>query len=589
MVRTSSAPETSTSPKTCGWRWISFSMSPSSDVVDVPPTVLRRHLRVEHHLQQQVTELVADGVGVARIDRFEQLVRLFEKVVRQRLMRLLPVPRTSARARAVAPSPSRARGAGVPPRMRGRGRPGRVASDPDDRRSRRRRGGFTLRVGAPHGGDRERVWLEAPVLRVHLDTQLPRRDPSATPGTRGPRAVRAAPPSPRGTADLLVDEVDHMPSELRLDGLRDLSRFECDDGARRTRARTAPRERSAAPRHCPSRRARRDLARERHELRRRRVLHTSVDVSRFGLRSRRGCGPPRTVVNSSARCSYWERSSSAPICSSAIAAPDRTDRQDLRAELEEVIACHVVRVERLASARRLRTASRAARWPPRPVLRGGGDVVGVRVVGRPPATGARRRARSGCTRRPRSLRRLRLASARGALEIRQRLLQGDGLPKVRILDVLDRRRAPPRACSCRRRTNESDQEHASGTGNGHRGTSLPASLFERRRRLADRLSQPRFHPARAARCSRPAPGPGSGSASPRGRWHPAPARRDRAARPPGAPPDGCAPARDRWRPPRSRAAGWSPASDATANRVATSVGSAPYRSTVSSRIRSSAS
>ena len=57
---------------------------PLGHVVDVPPALLRRDLRVERHLQQQVAELVADRVVVAAVDGVEQLVRLLQEVPGQR-------------------------------------------------------------------------------------------------------------------------------------------------------------------------------------------------------------------------------------------------------------------------------------------------------------------------------------------------------------------------------------------------------------------------------------------------------------------------------------------------------------------------
>ena len=70
---------------------------PLRHVVHVPPAVVGRDLRVERDLEQQIAELVADRVGVLGVDRLEQLVRLFEQVARERLVRLLRVPRTAAR------------------------------------------------------------------------------------------------------------------------------------------------------------------------------------------------------------------------------------------------------------------------------------------------------------------------------------------------------------------------------------------------------------------------------------------------------------------------------------------------------------
>ena len=73
------------------------------DVVDVPPTVVGGHLRMEHDLQQHVAELVAHRVVVAGVDRLEQLVGLLEQVPREALMGLLGVPGTPVRVRAAAP------------------------------------------------------------------------------------------------------------------------------------------------------------------------------------------------------------------------------------------------------------------------------------------------------------------------------------------------------------------------------------------------------------------------------------------------------------------------------------------------------
>ncbi len=61
---------------------------------DVEAAFVGRDLRVEHDLQQHVTELFDDRVVVAAVDRLEQLVRLFERVRLDRLESLLPIPRT---------------------------------------------------------------------------------------------------------------------------------------------------------------------------------------------------------------------------------------------------------------------------------------------------------------------------------------------------------------------------------------------------------------------------------------------------------------------------------------------------------------
>ncbi len=50
---------------------------------------------VEHHLKQQVAELLAEVVAVPGLDRLEGLVGLLEQVRRQRAVRLLAVPRAA--------------------------------------------------------------------------------------------------------------------------------------------------------------------------------------------------------------------------------------------------------------------------------------------------------------------------------------------------------------------------------------------------------------------------------------------------------------------------------------------------------------
>ena len=65
-------------------------------VVDVPPSLVGGHLRVEHDLQQQVAELVAEAFVVAPVDRVEDLVGLLEQVPGQRAVVLFRVPRTPA-------------------------------------------------------------------------------------------------------------------------------------------------------------------------------------------------------------------------------------------------------------------------------------------------------------------------------------------------------------------------------------------------------------------------------------------------------------------------------------------------------------
>src|SRR3954470_11284312 len=58
--------------------------------------VLTGHARMEHDLEQQVAELLAQVVAVAALDRLDRLVRLLDQIADERLVRLLSVPRALA-------------------------------------------------------------------------------------------------------------------------------------------------------------------------------------------------------------------------------------------------------------------------------------------------------------------------------------------------------------------------------------------------------------------------------------------------------------------------------------------------------------
>ena len=57
---------------------------------------VRRDLRQEHALEQEVADLAAQSVVIAAIDRVEDLVRFLEHELPQRLERLLVIPRAAA-------------------------------------------------------------------------------------------------------------------------------------------------------------------------------------------------------------------------------------------------------------------------------------------------------------------------------------------------------------------------------------------------------------------------------------------------------------------------------------------------------------
>ena len=76
---------------------------PVKDIVDGKTLLLRRHLRVEKHLQQQVPKLAGQLIPVARVDGFDHLVGFFQRVGLDGVEGLLAVPRASAGRHAAAP------------------------------------------------------------------------------------------------------------------------------------------------------------------------------------------------------------------------------------------------------------------------------------------------------------------------------------------------------------------------------------------------------------------------------------------------------------------------------------------------------
>ena len=66
-------------------------------VLDGERMRVRCDLGVQHHLHEHVAELLAQMRGVTRLDAVDGLVGLLDHVLRDALMRLLPVPRTSVR------------------------------------------------------------------------------------------------------------------------------------------------------------------------------------------------------------------------------------------------------------------------------------------------------------------------------------------------------------------------------------------------------------------------------------------------------------------------------------------------------------
>ena len=99
---TSADPETETSPKTCGCLRRELVVDRAGDVGQREPALLRRQRGMEHDLEQQVAQLLLEvvvpgaGLDVEPVDRVEDLVGLLQQVARERLVRLLPIPRALA-------------------------------------------------------------------------------------------------------------------------------------------------------------------------------------------------------------------------------------------------------------------------------------------------------------------------------------------------------------------------------------------------------------------------------------------------------------------------------------------------------------
>ena len=70
------------------------------DIIDLPRVggVFGGNACVEEDLQEHVTEFFTQMVAVTRFDRVDGLVGLFEQIFRQRLVRLLGIPRAAASA-----------------------------------------------------------------------------------------------------------------------------------------------------------------------------------------------------------------------------------------------------------------------------------------------------------------------------------------------------------------------------------------------------------------------------------------------------------------------------------------------------------
>ncbi len=94
------APAACSGSNTCGCRRTSFwTRSPATSSMSNPPSSARLFggdPRVEEHLQQDVTQFLADGRRIPALHGLDQLVALLDQVPQQRLMSLFRIPRATA-------------------------------------------------------------------------------------------------------------------------------------------------------------------------------------------------------------------------------------------------------------------------------------------------------------------------------------------------------------------------------------------------------------------------------------------------------------------------------------------------------------
>jgi len=155
------------------------------DVLEVEFPALLGDARLEHDLEQEVTELLAVGRGNARRHRLQRLVSLLEKKRRKGFVSLLAVPRAPVRAAQAIHDPLQAihfRHGGLQPRAAHVSPP---CAAPQRLVFRR----MGVLFSAPHGGGR--------AARADDDGQEGREEAGGHPGHRSPdvHAGRAAPRS----------------------------------------------------------------------------------------------------------------------------------------------------------------------------------------------------------------------------------------------------------------------------------------------------------------------------------------------------------------------------------------------------------
>ncbi len=82
--------------------------------------LIRRHLRIKQHLQQQIAQLLGQVRKIPPLYRVENLVRLFQRVFANRIKRLFAIPRAPTRRPEPRHNPRRLRKQLPRPRRIGR-------------------------------------------------------------------------------------------------------------------------------------------------------------------------------------------------------------------------------------------------------------------------------------------------------------------------------------------------------------------------------------------------------------------------------------------------------------------------------------
>ena len=67
------------------------------DREDVEPPLVLSDLGIQHHLEQQIAQLLRDRLVIMGVNRLQQFIRLLQRERLNRPQRLHPIPRTTCR------------------------------------------------------------------------------------------------------------------------------------------------------------------------------------------------------------------------------------------------------------------------------------------------------------------------------------------------------------------------------------------------------------------------------------------------------------------------------------------------------------